>query len=815
MVIPMRTNYANGKGAAQVRKDYKVADGEEVIMTNKADGSKFSNIASETIGGATVKTNIPWIHGYVPPVKKNVLSATDQGGDQSNINGKNISPGEEIEYELTTEPKLPANLSYEIEKVSITDQYDELFTPKKQTIEVVNLNTGRIVSRKSYKIDWNDKQHQFALDISDEKLLSEWKNTGAPRLLVRFKGLVAKEKDIPESRREKDGRVNIVNQWFLTLNNMITPSNTVIVHVPPFEPKKSDTQSSKQGDPKIDINGKSFVLGDTGEYRITLDASDLNNSAYNVWKLGLVDDYDDKYLTANEKDVSVLDAQGQDVTNKFNIQIKDGVLYVFAKLVDTTVPSTQKTIKATQPKDLSAYAKNDKHDVKTEPAIDQTLLGQAYTAIMPYKVTKVTDGYVVKNIATQITNDRKKQTNMVNNPLRVLNPAKDVTITVGGKSVNTKDIALNSFFNYKLVSSTIPKNRAYQEVKDWGISDNLDEKYDKYTGQWIVRAVKDVYDENGGLLFKAGDTIAESVAYHNAKEQVNKVEKNKADTKDAKNAENEKSTETEKKTKTEKSTEQNKSTETEKSTQKELTLEEKTKAYEEDPYFIATYKDGKYDIQATEKFLKLVSADTKHEYAFEVFIQCERTWVTDRHENYFTENYNGKKIKSNVVWTKTPEKVAIDIEKYDKNSGEIKGDRDKESESLMIGKNTEIGFKITNTGNVPLVDVKLTDKTVSGTGKVENIKFDKDFDGTLKPGETVYATGTLTGVKTGTKHKDTATVTGKSYYTKKQVKDSDDWYGHTKPIAQTGDVIMAVVGGVATLGVISGGIWLLHKRRAA
>lgn len=840
MVIPMHANYAHGKGAAQVRKDYGVSDGDEVIMTNKADGSKFSNIASETIGGTTVKTNIPWIHGYVPPVKKNVLSAADQGGDQSDINDKNVEPGEQIEYNLTTEPKLPSSLSYDIEKVTITDKYDELFTPKKQTIEVTNLNTGRIVPRKSYKITWDDDNQTFVLDITDKNLLAEWKNSGAPRLMIRLEGTVAKEEDIPESRKETDGRVTITNQWFLRLNNSITPSNKPIVHVPPFNPVKADTQSKEQGNPKIDINGKTFLLGDTGEYRLTLDATDLKNSAYSVWRLGLTDDYDSEYLTADEKNVAVLDQAGKDVTSKFNVQIKDGVLYVFAKLVDTTVPSTQETIKATQPDDLRAYSESDEHNVETDPSIDQSLLGQSYTIVMPYKVTKVTDGYVVENVATQITDDRRKQTNVVNNPLHVLEPEKDVTITVGGDSVDGQEVALNSFFNYKLSSSTIPANRAYQEVTDWGISDTLDEKYDKYTGQWIVRAVKDVYGTDGNILFKAGDTIAESVGYHNANEQAkkaedattadedtsNKTETDKTDTDNSKSDSDSKGknagTNASSDDKDTKGTDESKNntkddydvTENE-TTTKELTLAEKTVTYGENPYFTATYENGTYNIQATPALLKLVSADTKHEYAFETYIQCERTWVTERHENYFAENYNGKTTDSNIVWTSTPENPAIDVEKYDKSSGESDGDRDEESQSLTVTGDTVIGFKVTNTGDVPLVNVKLTDETVDGTGIVKDIKFDSDFDGTLDPGESVYATGTLTGVEAGSTHKDTATVTGESYYTGKQARDTDDWFGHADPIPQTGDSVATVAGIVSVLGMIAGGVHLARKRMVA
>ena len=44
----------------------------------------------------------------------------------------------------------------------------------------------------------------------------------------------------------------------------------------------------------------------------------------------------------------MLDSKGQDVTGKFNIQVRDGVAYVYAKTVDTEIPATGETVKATR-----------------------------------------------------------------------------------------------------------------------------------------------------------------------------------------------------------------------------------------------------------------------------------------------------------------------------------------------------------------------------------------------------------------------------------------------------------------------------------
>lgn len=183
----------------------------------------------------------------------------------------------------------------------------------------------------------------------------------------------------------------------LTLNNSITPSNQVFNTPPEFNPVKEDTQK----DPSISIDGKTALLGDVLYYRVHLDLKNLDRkgTAYNVMRAGIVDDYDDEYLTADEQNVEVLNAKGEDVSSKFNVQFRDGVAYVFAKTADTKVPATGETVKGDpQPKDLKAYSQAKLEPLK-DPAIDQSLLGQEYTVVLPMTVTKVTDGYVVKNTA--------------------------------------------------------------------------------------------------------------------------------------------------------------------------------------------------------------------------------------------------------------------------------------------------------------------------------------------------------------------------------------------------------------------------------
>lgn len=197
--------------------------------------------------------------------------------------------------------------------------------------------------------------------------------------------------------------------------------------------------------------------------------------------MGLTDDFDDEYVSIDPSRIEITGDDGKDYTNAFNIQVRDGVAYAYAKTVDTEIPATGETVKGDpQPTDLKAYAgKSDKdHDPLKDPAIDQSLLGQHYAVTLPYTVVKVTDGYVVKNTATQIVNNVRKKTNTVSNPLKPINPKKDVTVKVGGDSVDGRSVYLDSTFLYQLDSSILPADRAYQKIANWGITDRLDPAYD-------------------------------------------------------------------------------------------------------------------------------------------------------------------------------------------------------------------------------------------------------------------------------------------------------------------------------------------------
>ena len=695
LLLPGVTNFANGKGAAQVRKDFGKAANAEVTFCSTADGTKLTNKASEKVNNETQNTNEPYICGYIPPTPKYVEAEASQGGGHEDIDTKVVFPGQKVEYALVTQPTLPNNLAYRIKTVGFVDYYDQYLTPDKQTLEIIDLSTGRPISKKKYTTTWDDANHKFTAMFTDTELIDQWKNGGTPKLQVRFEGTV--NDDAPAEK--------IDNHYELILNNSITPSNEVENGPPELTPEKADVSSK---DPTISIDGKTLLLGETGNYVVTLDAKNIteDNTAYKVQRLGIVDDFDDEYLSIDQTKIEVLGADGKDVTSKFNVQLKDGIVYVFAKTVDTEIPATGETVKGDpQPTDLKAYSEKTL-DPLNDPSPDQSLLGQQYQIVLPYTVVKVTDGYVVENTATQITNDRKDVTNTVSNPLKPINPSKDVTIKVGGDSMDGKSIYKDHMFLYQLDSSTLPSNRAYSDVEKWSITDQLDPEYDQYTGQWAVYAASDLY-KDGKVLAKKGDRIAGS--------------------------------------------------------------DFDSTELGGDLFTLTSDDSGLVTITATDLYLKLVSADSEHELGWTAYIQCKRIQYTERHENQFTEHYNDQTYESNVVWTKTPDMTpSLKVEKWDTKSGFPDGDRDNADEALTVDGDTDITFTITNTSKTDengdgavfqAKDLTLADITIAGDGEVTDLKYPDNWDTlVLKPGESVDIHGTLKGV-TET-HTDSAKVTG-------------------------------------------------------
>lgn len=801
LLVPGKINLADGKGNQQVYEDTKYEDnsswtitreetdkdgahgyqvcvnptGSKSASASKHEGEKFLNTGSQTAGKVTVPTNQPPICVWVPNVVKSVTAAQEQGGDEHNGESQLVRPGQQIRYNLhlLDTVRTADEAGYQVVKAAVDDTYDPMVSLDSDEIIVQNNRASgkQLAIGRDYTVSVDQKAHTFHLEFTQSYISSHWAPGDTIDITVRFLARVS----------EKIAPAYVVKNHFVyTVNNGASISNEVQnTYVPP-KPKKEDTQHDK---PSININGKKAVLGDILDYRLTLSAKDLKynlgditdpkqsegKQMYMVQRLGMVDDYDDEYLDLDAKNIKVLDASGKDATAKFNTSVKDGIAYVFAKTVDTKIGPNGHIVRGDpQPTSLKEYSERQL-DKLNAPYIDQTLLGQDYTIVLPVKVRKVTDGYDVKNTATQIVDDQKYVTNQVHNPLVVINPSKDIVVNVGDASVNGKDIYKGHYFLYRLDSSKRPKDLAYPQVTDWRIVDKLDPVYDKYTGQWAVYANADLYSTDGQLLARKGEKIAGSGLDSSKFKQGGILT----------------------------------------GTDSQL-------------FTAAQTTDGTLTVAATDSYKRLVS-DGNHEAAWTAYIQCQRLKPVEKHENRFDEYINGTKRPSNIVWTRTPDQTpSMRIEKYDLASGLQTGDRNKPAEALdNVKDGTRIGLLITNTGKSDLHRFDMTDRTIAGTGDVTWDQKDVDTlkNTTLKPGESFTVHGTLNGVKGF--HTDRAKVTSTpilpcpteqtpdidkpqdgtqvKYCDSTPIKEQDDWNGRLTPLAATGTAVRVVIAAAIAL----------------
>lgn len=700
MLVPFTVRFADGGGAAKVRKDLGRTPDQELTFCKAPDGhgnqgEALINSGSQTVNTQSVQTNEPGICGYLPPVRKDVISEAGQGGEQASVDGKVVFPGQRLEYGLDTQPSLPDNLAYPVKSIILTDVYDRWFLPDKQTLEVTDLQSGDVIAKTGYATKWKDKDHSLRVTITDPVRISQWRAGGNPRIRLRFEGRV-------DPKAPTDHRVG--NQWVLTLNNSLTPSNQVSNPPADFHPSKSDVSAH---DPGISIDGKVLFVGDHGVYRISLDAR-RKDTAYPVWRLGMTDAYDARHLDIDPRGIEVLGSDGRDYTKAFNIQVRNGTVLVFAKTVDTYVPATGVTLKGDpQPADLAAYAAVRGHNPLLEPSIDQGLLGRTYDLVLPYTVIRAETGHVVRNQATQIVNNLHKTTNVVTNPVKPINPAKDVVAAVGGGSAHGGSIYRDRLFLYRLDSSLLPAGRAYPQVKTWRIEDRLDPAVDRFTGHWAVYATQDLY-ENGRILIHHGQIMAGS---------------------------------------------------------------DMSADIHGGPWFTMTAGPaGLIKVEATSRYLALVSASGDRPVGWRVYLQCRRLKNVERHENRFTEFYQDKILASNTVWTSTPDMTpALHIEKFDQAGGMPKGDRDQPEQALRAHDDVPIVFRITNdsprdpsdgTGAIfPARQLHLEDQTVVGQGRVTGIRYPNNWSTLmLRPGQSVDVHATVSGMSG--RHTDRARVIG-------------------------------------------------------
>ncbi|HGD0789135.1 TPA: SspB-related isopeptide-forming adhesin [Streptococcus agalactiae] len=269
-------------------------------------------------------------------------------------------------------------------------------------------------------------------------------------------------------------------------------TNIVTNHVPTVNPHKSNT--NKEG---VSIEGKTVLPNTVNYYKIVLDYSQYKNMIVTddvlVKGFYMVDDYPEEALTPHPDGTQVMDQNG-----KF---VRGLSVRTYASLADAP-KAVQEAMKSRNfiPKGaIQVFQADDpKTFFETYVKTGQKLV---VTTPMTVKNERIQTGGQYENTAYQIDFGIAYVTETVVNNVPKLEPQKDVVIDLSqkDKSLNGKAIALDQVFNYRLVGSLIPRNRATALV-EYSFKDDYDEKHDEYKGVYKAYTLRDVTLKDGTVL---------------------------------------------------------------------------------------------------------------------------------------------------------------------------------------------------------------------------------------------------------------------------------------------------------------------------
>ena len=199
VVIPFDVNFDTVK----LLESYGKSEGDELNTCVDPKGDDLDNKGGQTVGGSTVDTNTPKICVTVPPIHKQVIAESSQGGDQSSIDTKTVFPGQTVEYTVRVDPRIPADQAYSVTAIKLSDTYSEYTTANKQTLEITDLGTGGIIPKSAYKVQWDEANHSFEATFAKDWVAANWKAGSNPRVLLRFEAKVNEDAPTDKTRRQQ------------------------------------------------------------------------------------------------------------------------------------------------------------------------------------------------------------------------------------------------------------------------------------------------------------------------------------------------------------------------------------------------------------------------------------------------------------------------------------------------------------------------------------------------------------------------------------------------------------------------------------
>ncbi|WP_395974960.1 LPXTG-anchored aggregation substance [Enterococcus faecalis] len=431
----------------------------------------FENTAVQLTNDGETVTNT--VINHVPGSNPSKDVKADKNGTVGSVSlhDKDIPLQTKIYYEVKSSER-PANYGGITKEWGMNDVLDtthDRFTGKWHAITNYDLKVGD----KTLKAG-TDISAYILLENKDNKDLTFTMNQALLAALNEGSNKVGKQawSVYLEVERIKTGDVE--NTQTENYNKELMRSNTVVTHTPD-DPKPTKAVHNKKGE---DINHGKVARGDVLSYEMTWDLKGYDKDfAFDTVDLAtgvsFFDDYDETKVTPIKDLLRVKDSKGVDITNQFTISWDDAKGTV--------------TISAKDPQAfILAHG------------------GQELRVTLPTKVKADVSGDIY-NSAEQNTFGQRIKTNTVVNHIPKVNPKKDVVIKVGDKqSQNGATIKLGEKFFYEFTSSDIPAEYA-GVVEEWSISDKLDVKHDKFSGQWSVFANSNFVLADGTKVNKGDD----------------------------------------------------------------------------------------------------------------------------------------------------------------------------------------------------------------------------------------------------------------------------------------------------------------------
>lgn len=300
-----------------------------------------------------------------------------------------------------------------------------------------------------------------------------------------------------------------------TNSGYVRKSNKVIIHTPgkqaPDTPNDPDNPNRDPLKPEKHnyneegelIDGKMMLPNAVNYYKADWKLRPYHNLATSKESIAkgfaYIDDYQDEAVEGLESQFMIVDAFGNEV---------NGLKMYHVLSQETADEAIKKMVKNSGISPIGAFyiwvAENPEEFYK---AYVQKGLDISFNLPMKNK-REFTGEY--QNQTFQIEFGNGYYSNIVKNHVPKLEAKKDVFVNMSDtESKDGQEIKLGDKFFYYLEGSTLPANRA-EKLFDYSFKDDYDEKGDKFTGEFHVRALVDIKLKDGTVI-KAGQKVTEFI----------------------------------------------------------------------------------------------------------------------------------------------------------------------------------------------------------------------------------------------------------------------------------------------------------------